>query len=132
MLEVIGRGADPPELIVVAGLGRSAQWYRNVRAGHAVEVAIGRHRFVPASRELEAPEAEQVLADYERRHRWAAWLIRRVLTRLVGWTYDGSDDRRRRLIRELPMVAFRPADGATRRPGVQAGSATSSELGGSL
>jgi hypothetical protein len=30
-----------------------------------------------------------------------------VLSRLLGWRYDGSDAARARLARELPMVAFR-------------------------
>jgi len=33
MLEVIGTGPAPGEVIVIAGLGRSADWYRNVQAG---------------------------------------------------------------------------------------------------
>jgi len=32
MLEVIGTGPAPGEVIVIAGLGRSADWYRNVQA----------------------------------------------------------------------------------------------------
>ena len=47
VLEVVGENRDRHEVIVVAGLGRSAQWYRNVLAGNATEVAIGRERFVP-------------------------------------------------------------------------------------
>jgi hypothetical protein len=35
-------------------------------------------------------------------------IIRRVLSRLLGWHYDGSDDHRRRLAARLPFVAFRP------------------------
>jgi hypothetical protein len=49
-----------------------------------------------------------VLADYERRNRWIAPLVRWVLSRLVGWRYDGSDDARRRLAGQLPLVAFQP------------------------
>ncbi len=32
MLEVLGTGPAPREVIVIAGLGRSADWYRNVQA----------------------------------------------------------------------------------------------------
>jgi hypothetical protein len=49
-----------------------------------------------------------VLADYERRNRWIAPLVRWVLSRLVGWRYDGSDDAHRRLAGQLPLVAFQP------------------------
>jgi hypothetical protein len=37
-------------------------------------------------------------------------VVRRVLSWLVGWRYDSSEDVRRRLVRELPVVAFRPAN----------------------
>ena len=38
-------------------------------------------------------------------------IVRRVLSRLLGWRYDGSEDARRRLVCQLPLVAFRPAAG---------------------
>lgn len=95
-------------MIVIAAPGRSADWYRNLRAHPAVEVMVGRRRFRPVPRVLDEPEAVAVLADYERRNRWLAPLVRRVLSWLVGWPYDGSDAARRRLARELPVVGFRP------------------------
>lgn len=58
---------------------------------------------------LGADEAAGVLAGYELRNRVAAQVVRRVLSALVGRPYDGSDTARHRLVRELPLVAFRPA-----------------------
>jgi hypothetical protein len=107
MLEVIGTGPAPGEVIVIAGLGRTAHWYRNVQAIPATEVAIGRDRFPSVHRTLDPAEAITVLRDYERRNRWVAPVIRRVLTWLVGWDYDSSPDARR-LTQQLPLVAFRP------------------------
>lgn len=108
MLEVIGRGVNPAEVIVIAGLGRSADWYRNIQSGPAVEIAIGGLRFRPTFRVLDESEAVRTLADYERRNRLATPAIRRVLSWLVGWRYDGTDNCRRRLAEELPIIAFRP------------------------
>lgn len=108
MLEVIGEDRRTGEVLVVAGLGRSAQWLRNVQAGNAVEVAIGRDRFRPRYRMLDAREASAALADYERRNRWLVPIVRWVLSRLVGWRYDGSAAARLRLVRQLPVVGFRP------------------------
>ena len=107
-LEVVGHGPDPVEVVVLAGLGDEADWVRNIRARPAVEVNVGRRRFVPVHRELDEHEAEAVLADYERRHRRAAPVVRAVLGRLVGWRYDGTPEARTRLVRELPLIAFRP------------------------
>jgi deazaflavin-dependent oxidoreductase (nitroreductase family) len=109
MLEVVGEEPAAGEVFVMAGLGRSAEWYRNVVAGHAVEIAIARERFRPTYRELQRGEAVGVLAGYERRNRLIAALLRPVLSRLVGWRYDGTPAARWRLVSELPMVAFRPA-----------------------
>lgn len=110
MLEVIGTRPTAGELLVVAGLGRSANWYRNLQAHVAVEVAVGRQRFRPEHRTLSQGEAIAALRDYERRNRLAAPVVRRVLSWLVGWRYDGSDGARRHLARELPVVAFRPTE----------------------
>jgi deazaflavin-dependent oxidoreductase (nitroreductase family) len=108
MLEVIGQDRHTGEILVLAGLGHSAQWLRNVQAGNAIEVAIARGRFRPRHRMLEPQEASAVLAEYERRNRWVAPVVRRVLSRLVGWRYDGSPDARLRLVSQLPVVGFRP------------------------
>ena len=106
MLEVIGVDSTSGEIFVIAGLGRSADWYRNLQAHPAVEVAFGRSRFQPAHRVLDESEANAVLASYERRNRWVLPVVRRVLSWLVGWKYDGSDPARRRLVSQLPVVAF--------------------------
>ncbi len=49
-----------------------------------------------------------MLAAYERRNWLIAPVLRLVLSRLVGWRYDGSPAGRQRLVAELPLVAFRP------------------------
>ena len=108
VLEVVGEAGD--EVVVVAGFGRSADWFRNIVALPPIEVAIGRDRFRPQARVLPDEEAAAVLADYERRHRLVAPVVRRVLGWLVGWEYDGSAAARSRLVQELPFVAFRRAD----------------------
>ena len=110
VLEVVGENRGRDEVIVIAGLGHSAQWYRNVLAGKATEVAICRERFAPLHRELDRLEAADVLAVYEQRNRYIAAVVRRVLSWLVGWRYDGTEAKRQRLASELPMVALRPTD----------------------
>lgn len=109
VVEVVGRLGE--EYVVLAGFGHRADWLRNALAGGAREVAVGRRRFHPVVRELGEEEAAAVLAGYERRHRLAAPVVRAVLSRLVGWRYTGTDDERRRLVRELPLVALGPAPG---------------------
>ena len=52
-----------------------------------------------------------LLEAYERRNRLATPVLRRALSRLVGRRYTGSDEDRRRLADDLPMVRFTPGRG---------------------
>ena len=108
VLEVVEWRAGMTEAVVVSGFGPDAQWYRNVLAGGAEEVRIGRARFRARARVLDEGEAEAVLAGYERRNRLATPVVRFVLSRLTGVRYDGSPAARRRLVSTLPFVAFSP------------------------
>jgi deazaflavin-dependent oxidoreductase (nitroreductase family) len=109
VLEVIGQNRMTNEVFVVAGLGRSARWYRNLQAAEAIEVAIAGERFAPIHRDLPPAEAEAVLAEYERRNRYLAPVLHGLLSWLVGWRYDGRDAARHRLAAELPLIGLRPA-----------------------
>jgi len=97
-----------PEAIVMSAFGRDADWLRNIEAATGAEVVIGSHKFTAAHRVLDLDEATGVIAGYEHRYRVAAPIIHAVLSRLLGWRYDGSDADRRRLAAQLPLVAFRP------------------------
>jgi hypothetical protein len=106
---VVGEERSTGEVFVMAGLGRSAQWYQNVRAGHALEITIAGERFRPAYREVNPVEAVGVFAAYEHRNRLIAPVLRLVLSRLVGSRYDSAPTAQQRIVSELPVVAFRPA-----------------------
>ncbi len=110
MLEAIGENRTTREVFVIAGLGHQAQWYRNLHAHQAIEVAIGRERFTPAHRQLSTTEAAAVLAQYEHRNRLIASIIQRVLSWLVGWRYDGTEDARQRLVTQLRVIGLRPTN----------------------
>jgi len=112
ILEVIGTDREVGELFVLVGMGPSADWFRNIQEHPALELATMRRRFRPAHRVLDEREAVAAVAEYERRNRWALVVIRPVLSWLAGWRYDGGDDARLRLARQLPIVAFRPGDSA--------------------
>jgi hypothetical protein len=97
VLEVVRWRPEGSEAVVASGWRSSAEWYRNVCAGGAVEVQIARACFSPGVRPLPVEEAAAALADYERRNRLIAPVIRAVLSRLAGFRYDGSEAARRRL-----------------------------------
>lgn len=108
-LEVVHYDRAGREAIVAAGWGRKTQWLHNVEAGLAREVQIGRERWAPAYRVLPADEAAEVLAEYERHSGMPKGLVRSVLSRLLGWRYDGSPEARLRAAAQLPMIGLRPA-----------------------
>jgi deazaflavin-dependent oxidoreductase (nitroreductase family) len=110
VLEVIRYDAERREAIVIAGWGHRTGWLHNLDAGLGMEVRIGRDSFVPAHRLLNAQQAAAAWAAYEHRNRFGAPLVRAVVSRLLGWRYDGSAAARARLVAELPFIALSPAD----------------------
>jgi deazaflavin-dependent oxidoreductase (nitroreductase family) len=108
VLEVVRWDASNREVVVVSGFGPDADWYRNVVAAGFARVAVARERFDALARVMPPEQAVSVLADYERRNRAIAPGVRWMLGRLVGWRYDGSPAARRRVVEQLPMVAFTP------------------------
>ena len=108
VLEVVRYDPATSESVVAAGWGRRTGWLHNVEAGLAHEVWTGRERFAPAHRILPPDEAERIFADYERRNRLIGLVVRAVISRLVGWRYDGTQGSRRRVVEQLSLVGFRP------------------------
>jgi deazaflavin-dependent oxidoreductase (nitroreductase family) len=104
VLEVLEYRKESREAVVMSGFGRDASWLRNLQATPVAE----RQRFAAAYRFLDEAEAVAVLASNERRNRVVLPLVRRVLSRLLGWRYHGSEHDRRRLVAQLPLIALRP------------------------
>jgi deazaflavin-dependent oxidoreductase (nitroreductase family) len=115
VLEVVCYDRRSGEATVICGFGRHADWLRNVRAGGPTWVDFGRGPRPAAYRVLSLEEAEEAYAAYERRNRLVGPGVRWTLTALLGWRYDGSPAARRRMVEELPMVAFSPAGHPRRR-----------------
>jgi deazaflavin-dependent oxidoreductase (nitroreductase family) len=109
VLEVIDRDRDTGAVTVVSGFGRGSDWFRNVCAGGPAAVDLGRGPRPADYEVLGEAEAERLLAAYERRNRVIAAVLRRALSAMVGWSYAGTKEQRRRLVGELPMVRFTPA-----------------------
>ncbi|MGH3320191.1 MAG: nitroreductase family deazaflavin-dependent oxidoreductase [Streptosporangiaceae bacterium] len=80
MLEVLRWDPRTHEAVAIAGFGPGSDWFRNVTEGHALEVQVGRERFVPTHRVLDTAEASDVFLDYEHRNRMATTVLRRVVS----------------------------------------------------
>lgn len=118
VVEVLRYNRSTGEAVVVAGYGRSADWYRNVLAAGGAELDFGHGARPAAYRVLSVDEAADTYRAYERRNRLIRPGVRLTLTLLLGWRFDGSDDAVRRMVQELPMIAFRPRHGDDTRDGL--------------
>jgi deazaflavin-dependent oxidoreductase (nitroreductase family) len=96
--------ASSGEAFVAAGSPR-ADWYLNIHASPAAEVAAGARRYRPVQRFLTAEQIAQVLAWSRDHQRFRA----RVQSRFFHWPWPQSDEDLQRLSRSLGGVAFRPA-----------------------
>ena len=107
MLEIIQWRTNPVEMVVMSGFGPNANWLRNIEAKPGPEILVGSKRFIATYRFLDTEEAIEAIAAYEQRNRLLAPIVRRVLSWLLGWKYDGSERSRRRVVAQLPLIAFR-------------------------
>jgi deazaflavin-dependent oxidoreductase (nitroreductase family) len=108
VLEVVEYRKEGPEVVVANGFGPNCDWVRNIEANPGEEVTVGSERFVASHRHLGEDEAVRVIEGYEHRNRFIAPIVRRGFGWLVGWQYRGGADDRRRLVRQIPLIAFRP------------------------
>jgi deazaflavin-dependent oxidoreductase (nitroreductase family) len=110
VLEVMEFRTEGPEAIVMCAFGVSAHWFRNIEATPELDVRIGRRHFSAVYRTLAAEEAASVVKGYEQRNKFIAPIVRAVLSRLLGWHYDGSERACRRLVTQLPLIGFSPRE----------------------
>jgi len=108
MLEVLEFRTEIHEAVVMSGFGPKANWLQNIEATNSAEIDIASEHFRAAFRILDEDEAVRVLSGYEQRNRFILPIVRSVLSRLLGWKYTGTEDARHKLIRSLPLIAFRP------------------------
>lgn len=108
VLEVMEYRKRVPEAIVMSGFGQNSDWLLNITAHPHPQVQIGSLRFTAGFRFLGAEEAIAVMRKYEHRNWFMLPVIRHVASRLLGWNYRGSDEDRRRLVSQLPLIGFRP------------------------
>jgi len=108
VLEVVEYRKDGPEAVVVNGFGPDCDWVLNIKAGGGEEVVVGSQHFPAEHRFLGEEEAVKVIEGYENRNRFIAPIVHAGLSWLLGWQYHSTEDDRRRLVRQLPLIAFRP------------------------
>jgi len=90
---------------VICAAWAETDWYRNLRAGPAAKVQLGRDSFTPEHRFLTEQEAFDVTVQFRREHPHRM----RLITRIFGWGDLREDDAVRDFVHVHPFVAFRPA-----------------------
>lgn len=100
---VLSEDRTTGEAVICSVWGPRADWIRNLQAGPALRVQIGRDSFVPQHRFLSDAEAFAVGVEFRRRHPWRVRLIRRVL----GVNLH-SDAAMRDYFSTRPFVGLRP------------------------
>jgi len=93
-------------VVVCSAWGPNAEWVRNLREQPALQIQIGRERYVPEQNFLSEDEAVAVGLDFRRRHPRRL----RLLAAILGWGDLSSDEAVRELVRGRPFVSFRPAN----------------------
>jgi deazaflavin-dependent oxidoreductase (nitroreductase family) len=97
------------EAVICAAWGPQTDWYRNLHAGPAVKVQLGRESFTPVHRFLTDDEAFAVTRRFGTDHPHRL----RLLSAILGWGDLRDDASARQFVRTHPFVAFRP----TTQPG---------------
>jgi deazaflavin-dependent oxidoreductase (nitroreductase family) len=110
VLEVVEYRKIGPEVVVAGGFGRGSDWILNIQANPTAEVTVGLQHFVSQHRFLDEEEAAEVIKNYERRNRLIAPVVRAGFSWILGWKYHGGDEDRRRFVKQIPLIAFRPTD----------------------
>ena len=84
---------------------RGSDWFHNIQASPALEVACGAHRYPPTYRLLSAEEIVALFIEYRRRHP----LFSSIVCRIPGWNINATPMEFLALARTLGGIAFRPA-----------------------
>ena len=108
LLEVVEYRNEGPEVVVANGFGPDSDWVRNIQAKPDEEVTVGSEHFAASHRFLDQEEAAAVICGYEHRNRFIAPIVRAGFSWLLGWKYHSTDTDRRRLVIQIPLLAFRP------------------------
>jgi deazaflavin-dependent oxidoreductase (nitroreductase family) len=101
---VLRYDADAHEAVICAAWGPDTDWIRNLRAGPAAQVRLGRESFTPQHRFLSDDEAFDVAVQFSREHPRRL----RLISTILGWGELGNDAAVRGFVHTHPFVVFRP------------------------
>ncbi|MEV0299183.1 nitroreductase family deazaflavin-dependent oxidoreductase [Nocardia sp. NPDC050710] len=105
VLEVVTHDTRDGAHTVASGWGPTAAWYRNLQKTPEVTIQVGRQIIPVRAVPLLPDEGADLFAHYAIQHRWAA---KYLLSRLMGYSVDGSEADFRAVGQRIPFVRFEP------------------------
>ncbi len=81
-----------------------SDWYYNLQARPALEVATGLLAYAPVQRMLTPEEIATAFLEYRKKHPWFS----RIICRIPGWKWNATYKEFLELARTLHGVGFRP------------------------
>jgi deazaflavin-dependent oxidoreductase (nitroreductase family) len=104
VVEVVNHDAVEGGYVAASGFGRDAAWYRNLRQTPDTTIQVGRRTIPVTATFLSSEEGAGLMARYGQRHPRAA----KALSRLMGFSVDGSEADFRAVGERVPFVRFIP------------------------
>ena len=105
VLEVMARDEASETYYIASVWGERADWLQNLLQNPRCRVRVGKKQFESNAERVSEEVAEAVLLDYVGEHPRAL----RGLASFTGFEVDGSEEDYRKMARQLPIVALRPA-----------------------
>ncbi len=105
VVEVVERDPDSGCITVVAGYGKRAQWYQNLRANPEIVIQIGNRKIPVTARFVSPQDGEEIMVRYHQRY----GAVTGTLMSVLGYTWDGSEAGLRQISHDgLRFVHFEP------------------------
>jgi deazaflavin-dependent oxidoreductase (nitroreductase family) len=104
VVEVVNHDAVDGGYVAASGFGPGAAWYRNLRQTPDTTIQVGRRTIPVTATFPSSQEGAELMAGYGERHRRTA----KALSRLMGYSVDGSDADFRAVGERVPFVRFVP------------------------
>ncbi len=100
VLEVVHQNEEA--YFIVSGFGEKSQWFKNLMHTPEVNIQVGRKKMAAQAERLPIPEAFKIFHNYAEAHPRAL----RELSRLIGISYNGSEEDLQNMANLLPVLAL--------------------------
>jgi deazaflavin-dependent oxidoreductase (nitroreductase family) len=104
VVEVVHYSQGSRTFYVVSGWGEKSNWYRNTLVHPEVIIQIANKSIPSFARKVSPDEGEEIMLTYAKLHPFAL----RMLSKVMNYPLDGSEEGVHSFGRSIPIVAFQP------------------------